>query len=135
MTQPIYDEQILSDLHKDARGFRPREYFWSSWNSMTVEERNDEWRHLLLELEQANADEADRQARAIDRYEASIAELINSGAADRSQAISWLLDSVDDHGFNGDAGYACFLLGLPYSMEAEFEPYMVIQREKRRDGP
>jgi hypothetical protein len=54
MTKAIYDENILSDLHKDAYGFRPRELFFARWDAMSVEEKNDEWEHLLNALADAN---------------------------------------------------------------------------------
>ena len=47
MTSYTYDEAIVSDLHKDAYGFRPREGFWNHWNLSTHDEKQEMWDGLL----------------------------------------------------------------------------------------
>lgn len=120
----IYDEAILSDLHKDARGYRPREFFWTRWKEMTVEERNAEWQMLCDEVDQSIEDDRAREQAALESYEASLANLMASGAATREIAIEWLVESLygPDHLWQ-DAGEVCYHLGLSYTMDKEFKPW------------
>ena len=39
-----FDEQTLSDLHKDARGSRPRsDWFWDAWNQADNDGKQAIW--------------------------------------------------------------------------------------------
>lgn len=42
-----FDESIVSALHKDAYGYRPREWFWEQWDSYSHEEKQIVWDNLL----------------------------------------------------------------------------------------
>ena len=123
-TTAHYDEAILSDLFKDANGFRPRELFWSNWNASTVAERNTIWDSLLADVERSIAEDKAQDEAAIMSYEHSLSELMAAGAPDRAAAIEWLVGSLrePDHLWQG-AGEVCWALGLPYRMEAEFQPW------------
>lgn len=52
-----FDEQIVSDLHKDARGYRPTEYFWEEWSQCGDDTRQAMWDNLIEELAAAAARE------------------------------------------------------------------------------
>ena len=122
MTQPIYDESILSDLYKDAYGSRPGQSYFAMWDAMTVEQRNAEWNCLVLTVEGEIADDLAREIAAIIDYEDTLRDLQESGAASREVAISWFVASLGD--VNHDAGYVCYLAHLPYRMEFEFAPFV-----------
>ena len=49
-----YSNDLISDLHKDARGFRPKEYFWEEWNQLNDESKQCIWDTLISELEENN---------------------------------------------------------------------------------
>ena len=40
-TTYTYDERIVSDLHKEVYGCRPREGFWRHWNESTADEKQE----------------------------------------------------------------------------------------------
>jgi hypothetical protein len=107
-----YDDNIFSDLHKDARGFRPRghEYF-----TATPARKQQIWEVLCDELEAS----IDAEARAHEEAEADLDRQVDQalalGAQDRAQAIRWIAQGMDE----ADAGYICFLLGLSYDLEPE----------------
>lgn len=124
MTTAQYDEAILSDLYKDAHGYRPRELFWEMWKGMTVEERNAEWQMLCDEVDQSIEEDRAREEEARLSYERSLTELQAAGAPDRATAIEWLVDSLrgPDHLWQ-EPGEVCYALGLPYSMDKEFKPW------------
>lgn len=49
------EESVLSDLHKDAYGHRPREGFWKSWRAMSRQEKEIEWNRIQRHTSIANA--------------------------------------------------------------------------------
>jgi len=89
-----YDENVLSDLHKDARGFRPRsEDFWGRWAECDDDGKEAIWNGLLEELDRTMAYEAKETAKAVADYEKEIKEVIALGAGTRKRALLWMLDS------------------------------------------
>ena len=123
MTQFTFDESIVSDLHKDARGWRPREYFWETWEAASDEEKQVIWDGLCNEHAAEIEREKRQQERAVAEFEEQIARNLSYGAADRQQAIRWVVESLDpsemDMRYGGS--WVCWEMGLPYSMEKEFE--------------
>ena len=88
-------EQLLtyiSDAHKDAYGFRPRGQYGDDWSveELRVElDRLCDYANEVYEQEQAAAEEA------ADEFDALVANTIASGAANREQAIRWLVEAED----------------------------------------
>lgn len=118
-----FDEDILSDLHKDAYGFRPRAYFWREWQSSSNEEKQAIWDNLLVELEAELERERRAKAESLSAYEKQIADNIALGAEDRRQAIKWLIQGLNlsDYDLAYGGSYICYELGLDYSLAAEFD--------------
>ncbi len=54
-----YDELIVSDLHKDAYGYRPREWFWEQWDAYSDDDKKIVWDNLLHSSRSDPADEED----------------------------------------------------------------------------
>lgn len=111
-----FDSNIVSDLHKDARGYRPREGFWSEWNRSTDFDRQAIWDGLMRELEHSIQEEQDRHARAETAFAGLIQMNRQLGAADTHTAIRWILQarnySATDLAYGSD--YVAFLFDLPY---------------------
>ena len=42
-----FDESTVSDLHKDAFGYLPREWFWEQWDSSSPEDKQIVFDNLL----------------------------------------------------------------------------------------
>lgn len=89
-----FDSNIVSDLHKDARGFRPTEYFWEEWDQCGDDTRQAMWDSLCKELEDAM--EADRIAEqaAIAEFEREVELTISAGAKDRNTALRWMTQNA-----------------------------------------
>jgi hypothetical protein len=123
MTKFTFDTSIVSDLHKDARGWRPRELFWENWEASSNNEKQAIWDGLCEELDWELEREKTAQEKAIAEFENWIWVNLELGAADRQQAIRWIVESLDpsqiDLMYGG--GWVCWELGLPFSMEKEFE--------------
>jgi hypothetical protein len=118
MTTYTYDERTVSDLHKDARGFRPRDTFWNQWHLTTDDGRQAIWDSLQVELDRELEREKVAQARAVESFEARITQLMEVGARSRSMAIDWLLQSLDIDTTRVSRAYAHqeleWVMGLPY---------------------
>ena len=111
-----WDTNLLSDLHKDALGFRPSREFFEVWEFADADIRQAIWDDLIEELDEAMAREKEEQQLAIAEFEHRVMETIRHGAGDRKTAIRWIVDGLD---VDGDYSYACYKLGLPYEMATE----------------
>ena len=111
-----FDEQIVSDLHKDARGYRPSEYFWEEWSQCGDDTRQAMWDNLLEELAAETTRQRDAYARAEIHFHQRVQGLMLVGAADELTAIRWILEaealSKFDLAYGSD--YVAFHFGLPY---------------------
>ena len=101
-------QEIYSDMHKDAYGFRPR-FDYSTW---TLEKFNAEFELMGQIIEADNKVEQENQAQSAHDFEMRVLSLLQTGAKDRAMALRWIHEA---EGSNGDDEYLCFLLGLPYS--------------------
>jgi len=106
-----FDNDTVSDLHKDAYGFRPSELFWEEWIGATDAERQAIWDSLERALEVSMEIERENEQRAIDRFEALVRVNIDAGAEDRETALRWIMDASRA---NGDWEYLCWEYSLPY---------------------
>ena len=118
-----YDEAIVSDLHKEAFGFRPSEGFWVNWNCASDDAKQTIWDALLLAQDSRVNDQKAAYEDAKSEYEVRLAEYISIGAKDRATAIRWLVQSLEltetDKWYGAE--YICYTLGLPYQMQSEFK--------------
>ena len=81
---------IISDLHKDARGYRPSQYFWEGWEELSDEGQKEIFGMLAEELKIREQDEREMEQRAIKTFEARIADVIKLGAGNRQTALRWI---------------------------------------------
>lgn len=124
--QFTYDENIFSDLHKDAYGFRPRAH---EFYEATPERKQQIWDATVKDLECAMAEDKARQDNAVQDFEKSVASLITKGAGDRATAIRWIIEATTftkaDLMYGG--GYLCYEFGLPYEgYTAEFNEVLKV---------
>jgi len=118
-----FDENIVSDLHKEAYGTRPTSFWWQFWNEATDVEKQIEWNELL-EVHAVTMDrEAQEKIAAINAFELEIATALDVGARSREDAIRWIVQSLElddiDLMYGGSA--ICYRKGLPYKMAAIFD--------------
>ena len=106
---------MISDVHKDAYGFRPR----GLYTGMTVKELEVE----LDRLCEAASEEADR----IEKLEAEnwkalkkhLSGLVDIGAKDFKQALVWDMQAEDVESW--DFGFYCYHKGIAYSKQRVLE--------------
>ena len=101
-------QEIYSDMHKDAYGFRPR-FDYSGW---TLDKFNLQFELMGQIIEADNKVEKENQEKSAHDFEMRVLSLLQTGAKDRAMAVRWIHEA---EGSNGDNEYLCFLLGLPYS--------------------
>lgn len=89
-------EQLLtyiSDVHKDAYGFRPRGKYGDDW---TVEELKQELDRLVDYANEVYEEEQKLAEANADAFDEQIIAVQASGAANREQAIKWLVEADED---------------------------------------
>ena len=106
-----FDEDIVSDLHKDAYGMRPSESWWYGWVHATDEDKQFQWNCLLEAVEASIKREEEDQAWAIQKFEKLVTSTIESGAKTREDALRWIMDASTCY---GDWEFLCYNHGLPY---------------------
>lgn len=106
-----FSDELISDLHKDAMGFRPGEAFWGFWATASDDEKQAEWDSLCKWMEKEVEREKAEQAAAIEKFEKHVTNVICMGAGDRETALRWIMDSSN---CEGDWDYMCYHHGLPY---------------------
>jgi hypothetical protein len=124
-------ESTMSDLHKEAYGFRPRGYDFAAMPLDELIDLYDEW---SVAAKQAYEQERAHQDAAVAEFEAELTNLIDMGAGDRETALRWYLDGLglDEYEMQ-DAGFVCYRLDLPYSMEKEFQPILAEMRDAAQE--
>lgn len=96
------------EMYKDAHGIRPRHVDTTQW---TEEMFLAEFEALELVILQNEVDRAEAEGKAIECFEARVADLVTHGARDRFTALRWIMEALNA---NGDTEFADYLLGLPY---------------------
>ncbi len=104
--------ELISDLHKDARGFRPSGDWFAHFESLSEADKQRAWDDLCDELGVEDRETKARQAKATERLNARIAQIRETVAgATVKDAIRYLHDA---HDTRGDDGYLEYQLGVPY---------------------
>ena len=116
-----FDENIISDLHKDARGFRPTAGWWSVWEDLSDDAKQETWDSLCQELSETMDRERRLEAEAMIALHQRIQGTMLLGAKDEVQALKWIMEAeeFDDHDLQYGPSYFCYHFGLSYSAEKE----------------
>ena len=131
-----FDEQIVSDLHKDARGYRPTEYFWEEWSQCGDDTRQSMWDNLLEELAAETARQLDAYARAEIAFHQRVQGTMVAGARDELTAIRWILEAEQLSKFDLAYGsdYVAWHFGLPYKGEFDQQIQTVINAMTKEEA-
>ena len=111
--QYTYDERIVSDLHKEAYGSRPRADFWAKWDKGTADEKQMVWDFLIAEAE-SEAERERQEQLAVERHlEKIVIPNIQSylNGCSREDAIRHLHQTYET---DGDTEYLEYHLGVRY---------------------
>ena len=114
-TEYTFSDDQISDLHKDAYGYRPSQLFFQRWTAMSDAEKQAQWDIMIEDMVQADAEIEIRQMESVNEFEAKVTALIESGARTREIAVKWLIDSADLGAYSTDMEYVAFTFGLPFN--------------------
>lgn len=102
-----FDENLFSDLHKDAYGFRPSISFWSVFATFNPEQKQALWDSMLADLDRSIKEDQEQTQIAIARFENRIDNLAHD-CTNRKRIVEWLMDAEDrkgdEEGFEFDNG-------------------------------
>ena len=82
-----YSDQLISDLHKDALGFRPIEAFWEGWTQSDDDKKQAIWDGLCREMDRRQEEEARNEAYLLAKFKEEVQSYIELGAGDRQTAL------------------------------------------------
>jgi hypothetical protein len=108
-----FDADTLSDLHKDAYGFRPRsEEFWAEWDSADNDGKQRIWDRILDDLDRALETEREIQQEAIAEFNRRVSHytsvVLNSTREDAIRVMH------DLYMTNGNVESLEYELGVPF---------------------
>lgn len=97
-TTYTYSDELISDLHKDALGFRPSSRFFEEWETYSPAEKQDEWDYLCDRLEESIAREKEEEAQAVVEFESWLLKTMqHAGTAE--DALRWMTQEERDNGW------------------------------------
>jgi hypothetical protein len=111
LNQYTFDENIVSDLYKDAYNMRPGEFFWNRWETATDDGKQAIWDDLIEWARLSALEERHMQIEAEARLEKEIATMCSKYRIRREDAIRHLHAKYDTL---GDVEYLEFNLGVRY---------------------
>lgn len=105
-----FDDNIISDLHKDARGFRPDEYFWEEWTQSPDNVKQIIWDKLCVEMEESMAQQKKDEAAALVKFRKVVAAQMALCSVNWTRAVDFLADA-EDITLDNDQDFDYFLWG------------------------
>ena len=96
------------DMYKDAHNFRPRHIDTSTW---TLADFDREFAELGEIMKTNEIRQSIEEAKAVEKFERRVAEMISIGAKDYDMAMRWMHEA---EGTQGDNDFLAWTLGLPY---------------------
>lgn len=108
-----YSDELFSDIHKDAYGFRPKSEAWARWNSLSPERKQEEWNYMQSKINFDCEWEARQQEEARKAFASRVNSLIQSGAGNAITALRWIAES---HGYKALDFMAIDFLEYEYNL-------------------
>jgi len=105
MTKYTYSDELVSDLHKDAWGFRPGEQFWFYWEISDQDAKQAIWDNLIDDMVKNDAEEAKVKRNNASKLAQRIKEVCKLGAKNYKTAIKWIIEADElepDLHYQGD---------------------------------
>jgi hypothetical protein len=122
MENTMSEFNLISDLHKDARGYRPSASFITAFTADSQADQQEVWDSLCLELSTREAHDARQEINSQRVFETRIAGMVADYNIDRATAFRWDMAAFDIDVFDGDLE-AVVTAGFPVEQEIEFYLY------------
>ena len=91
-----FDETIISDLHKDARGYRPSQDFWHGWNTMGDDTKQSVWDMLIEEMNSAMEMQRLEEEKALTEFRQSLRKVMDVMNCTWNRAVEVLAEAEGD---------------------------------------
>ena len=115
-----YSDDIISDLHKDAYGFRPSQRFFDDWAEYTPAEKQECWDMLCEEMERSMKEQAAAEAVALVEFRKQVAATMKFCDCNWKKAVEFLADAEgDDIDYDQDFDYFLWKQGVGYEDRAK----------------
>ena len=107
-----FSDELYSDLHKDAFGFRP---YNANWIYLTDDEKQADWDYMCNRVELNEKERAESEAEGVKVFEKQVAKLVKTGL-NIVDARRWLVmaDFPNQKEIEIDYDYFCYNHGMPY---------------------
>ena len=105
-----FDEGLISDLHKDAYGFRPSEGFWATFAAFNPVQKQALWDSMLADLDRSIKHDEEVKQQAIARFEDRVTNLLHD-CTNHKRVVAWLIEAEDCF---GDVEHFEYLNDLPF---------------------
>lgn len=86
--------ELISDLHKDARGFRPSVAFFDAFNAQSVKDQQTEWDALCVELVERETERKAAEADALSTFETRIQGMATDYNISEATALRWDMEGA-----------------------------------------
>lgn len=96
MTTLANEFELISDLYKDARGFRPSTEWIRNFDSKPYAEKVRIWESLQAEVVDSINEDRAREERKLAEFKALLVRTIEAGAGDFATALRWVMDDEVD---------------------------------------
>jgi hypothetical protein len=115
-----YCDDIVSDLHKDAYGFRPTQRFFDVWAEYTPAEKQEVWDGLVSTMEYNQKEEARIEAANLADFRKQVAATMKFCDCNWKKAVEFLADAEgDDIDCDQDFDYFLWKQGIGYNDRAK----------------
>ena len=122
MTKYTFCENTISDLHKDAWGYRPSQGFWVRWNCATDDAKQKIWNDLIDDMVANDQAEAKAKKENASKLFLRIKETCKLGASNYRTAIRWILDADElEHDQYYEGGQFAWEYNLAYRHKKLFK--------------
>jgi len=88
-----FDENIVSDLHKEAYGFRPREGWWNMWTAFNADQKQGTWDSLIADLDDAIEQQEQQEAQALVNFRKLLKTTMATCNVDWKNALRILMEA------------------------------------------
>lgn len=110
---------LISDLYKDAYGFRPSREWMKTYNSLSLEEQLAEDVRLEKIIVSSIEEEKNEQKKNYNIWFNSVSKIATSNAVSIGTAIRWDMEAHDAvMGGRPSIGYYCYQTGIGYENES-----------------
>jgi len=103
-----YCDDIISDLHKDAYGFRPGQRFFDDWSEYTPTEKQEVWDSLISTMEHNQKEEARHEAANLAKFREQVAATMKFCDCNWKKAVEFLADAEGED-IDNDQAFDYFL--------------------------